>query len=243
MNSILEQARQIHQEIEEYERASVFQLIQKPKNHKELMLQQTRVSHYVDNIQNLSRQLLKIYADPDDLFADDLKRMSDNNFEEFYSRLKEINDFYSQIPSESVLPFDPQKLLKDPDEEMQELEAVFTGEETFGRHLDLHGIFLDYCNINGVNQMSYLTYLDRFDRFKDIDMAIKKQPQYFAYLNKMLQYFIDWIKKSQPLFNYEESESTATDEFEQKWKEGTVPDWPKPKADPLKGDLFCFCCT
>ena len=240
---MLEQARRIHEEIEEYERAAVFQLIQKAKNHKELMLQQTRVSHYIDSIQSLSKQLLKLYADPDDLLAEDLLLMSNNNFEEFYARLKEIKDYYKQIPSETVLPFNPQTLLKDPDEEMNELEAMFTGDENFGRNLDLHEIFLDYCNLKGVNQMNYLTFLDRFDRFKDIDTGIKKQPQYFAYLNKMLQYFIDWIRKAQPLFNYEELETKSTDDFEQLWKDGNVPNWPKPKLETDKGSLFCFACN
>jgi splicing factor 3A subunit 3 len=48
------------------------------------------------------------------------------------------------------------------------LEALFSGEENFGRYLDLHGLFERYVNLQGIKRVDYVTYLEilhQFDKY------------------------------------------------------------------------------
>jgi splicing factor 3A subunit 3 len=243
METTLEQARRFHEEIEQAESAAVYQLLQKPKTHKDQMLQQIRIKKMIDLIQEKSKQLLKLYRDDDGLMAVDISSISVlDDLSEYYNRLEFISDHYKSRRSALVKPFHPKDVLKNEEDEMVELEAMFTGDESFGRHLDLHELFNEYTNIKGVNRLDYLTYLDRFDRFKDIPLEVKKSRIYYTYLKNMHEYLVDWIKRSQPLFNYEQLESDTSDEFERLWQEGTVPTWPKPTISASETSFYCLAC-
>jgi len=65
MNSVLEQQRRLHEEIERIENAIVDELLVKPKAHKEKIIQEHRVNNYLELIQERSKLLKNYYDDKD----------------------------------------------------------------------------------------------------------------------------------------------------------------------------------
>lgn len=47
-----------------------------------------------------------------------------------------------------------------------ELETMFSGEEAYGKFLDLNLIFEQYLNLKGVKKVGYLAYLSDCDKFE-----------------------------------------------------------------------------
>lgn len=124
---------------------------------------------------------------------------------------------------------------------MEELEQKFTGEEGLGRYFDLHESFTAYLNLKGVERWTYLVYLDRFDRFKVFDKNLKANGYYYSYLLGMEDYLKSWIRRAQPIFNFEEFYQQGLEEFNKLWEEGKVPLWEKPEEAP-DSTLYCLAC-
>ncbi|KAI8894126.1 hypothetical protein BC833DRAFT_606006 [Globomyces pollinis-pini] len=243
MESILEQTRRLHEELERLEQAAVHQLLYNTRSHKDQVVLETRVASFLDEISQTSKELLVIYTDEDGTFKTDVQAMTgDDAFTEFYSRLKNIKDYYRKLPNELAPPFDPKQCLPDPEREMQLLDAKFTGEESYGKFLDMNSLFLEYSNLKGVKRLNYLNYLDRFARFQDIKIETKKLPEYQSYLVNMTTYFADWIRRAKPLFNIEVFETQIRLDFDELWLKGEVPNWEREQAPMLDPSLYCIPC-
>lgn len=64
-----------------------------------------------------------------------------------------------------------------------ELEKLFTGEESYGRYLDLNALHTEYINLKGVKKLDYLQYLNAFDNFESTyPKTIKNSPEYRQYV-------------------------------------------------------------
>lgn len=64
-----------------------------------------------------------------------------------------------------------------------ELEKLFTGEESYGRYLDLNALHTEYINLKGVKKLDYLQYLNAFDNFESTyPKTIKNSPDYRQYV-------------------------------------------------------------
>jgi hypothetical protein len=65
----------------------------------------------IDEISEHSSELIATYEDREGLFRKDVQAMSgagvDDALSEFYSRLKEVKDYYHDLPNELFMPFDP----------------------------------------------------------------------------------------------------------------------------------------
>lgn len=53
---------------------------------------------------------------------------------------------------------------------------MFTGEEYYGKYLDLHKLYEQYVNLPHVFRVDYVTYLTIFSKFKEIPMETKLSP-------------------------------------------------------------------
>ena len=57
-----------------------------------------------------------------------------------------------------------------------DLEEIFTGEEYYGKYLDLHQLHEQFLNLPHVFRIDYISYLTSFYTFKDIPMETKLSP-------------------------------------------------------------------
>jgi splicing factor 3A subunit 3 len=65
MDSILEQQRALHEEIERLESAIAQVLVERPKTHKDRIVQEHKVNAFLEGTMAKSRSLLELYNDQD----------------------------------------------------------------------------------------------------------------------------------------------------------------------------------
>ena len=53
------------------------------------------------------------------------------------------------------------------------LDDLYSGEEYYGKYLDLHSQYEEFVNLPYISRVDYITYLSEFYNFKDISMETK----------------------------------------------------------------------
>ena len=91
-----------------------------------------------------------------------------SEFSEFYARLRAIKDYHRRYPNETVEPLELEFInqAKQSNED-DDLDKLFSGEEAFGRFLDLHSLHEKYVNLKAVKKLDYLSYISEFDHFSE----------------------------------------------------------------------------
>lgn len=90
----------------------------------------------------------------------------------------------------------------------------------------------------------YLWYLQNFDHFHEIGINLKEKNfnKYKKYQNNQNVYQSDFFKRTQPLQDFSMVENQINDDFEHKWKEGTIRGWEKKENVINEEHLFCKAC-
>ncbi|PKC73150.1 hypothetical protein RhiirA1_530621 [Rhizophagus irregularis] len=249
MESILEQQRKAHEEIERLEQAIVDQFIKETKSvglqHKERLIREHRVSDFLDRISSRSKFLHELYEDTDGARKTEIDALSGTSeFSEFYGRLKAIKDYHRRYPNETVEPLELEFINQSKQNgDDDEIDKLFSGEEGSGRFLDLHALHEQYVNLKNFKKTDYLTYLSEFDHFSDYPKEHKNNGEYLKYLKELKNYLESFFKRVKPLSNLDDIRNEAEREFNEKWAQGKVHGWEKQiGADDDSTDLFCVAC-
>ena len=184
--------------------------------------------------------MLEIYKDADGALAREIEAISTGDpFDEFYKQLGEIKDFHRRYPNEGVENLEKAYKRRAPGEgesATAEVDNMFTGEEAFGRFLDLTTLHEDYLNLPGVKRLSYLQYLDNFDTFvppqNPMKRADKNTDQYFNYVGRLADYLEDFLRRTRPLEDLDKLFSSFDSEFDKAWEAKTIPSWAE-EAQPV----------
>jgi splicing factor 3A subunit 3 len=174
--------------------------------------------------------LRELYDDKDGERKAEVASLSGpNEFNEFYSRLKQIKDFHKKHPNEVSVPLSVEfeemnKMYQNPDAMATVVE--FTDEEGFGRYLDLNECYDSYINLRGLEKIDYITYLMSFDHLFDIPKD-RKNSEYKKYLEQLLDYLFNFMNRIKPLFDVDADMEVVKSDFIKQWQEGTFPGWPK----------------
>ncbi|KAJ3093096.1 hypothetical protein HK102_009528 [Quaeritorhiza haematococci] len=245
MESILEQQRRAHEECERLEQAMVEELLKKTKTHREKVVQEHRVNQYLERIQARSQYLLELYEDEDGAREAEKDAITGaTEFSEFYQRLKNIKDYHRRFPNEPVEVLEYEFVNRDPEKEEKELENIFSGEEGFGKYLDMHVIHEHYLNLKNSKKLNYLLFLSECDRFDEIPKATKSTPEYAKYLDELKGYLEGFLKRTQPLYDMTSLHENTMKEFESKWETGELPGWelqPTENENASK-EFYCVAC-
>ena len=213
---------------------SFFFLQQKAKTH-----QQHKMSNLLNHLVAANRDLDLQYQDKDGILKDDVAAIRGSNmFSSFYEILNSTREYHQKFPNASVGYH--AKIIND------EIKVAFSGEEIFGKYLDLHTFYLRYSNLPNVasREQDYLQYLDKFNSFFFIPENSKGSKAYNLYVSDLWEYLSGFFGRIQPLIELNEAEWRV--EFEKQWSEGKVSGW-KPKvnagnrtvaAQPLRLGLF-----
>ena len=194
-----------------------------------------QISGFLTRIQEQSKRLLEIYKDAEGARTREIQTISTGDpFDEFYKQLGEIKDFHRRYPNEPVENLERAYKRKAPGEGESatlEVDNMFTGEEAFGKFLDLTTLHEDYLNLPGVKRLSYIQYLDAFDTFTPplcpIKKADKTTDQYFNYVGRLATYLEDFLKRTRPLEDLEKIFASFDRGFEKAWDANEVPGWGK----------------
>ena len=106
---------------------------------------------------------------------------------------------------------------------------MFTGEESYGRFLDLTIQHEEYLNLPSIRRLTYLQYLDAFDNFQPPQFTIKKadktSDQYFKYLGNLATYLESFMRRTRPLDDLDTLFTSFDEEFDKAWEKNEVLGW------------------
>ena len=186
-----------------------------------------------------NRDLELQYQDKDGILKDDVSAIRGQNmFSSFYEVLNSTREYHGKFPNAAVGYH--AKVIE------EDIVVAFSGEEIFGKYLDLHTFYLRYINLSNIasRDQDYLQYLDKFNSFFFINENSKGSKAYSLYVCDLWDYLHGFFQRVQPLVELNEVEWRA--EFDKLWAEGKVSGW-KPKitsanrtvaAQPLRLGLF-----
>eukprot|EP01102_Stenamoeba_stenopodia_P015481 TRINITY_DN5281_c0_g1_i1.p1 TRINITY_DN5281_c0_g1~~TRINITY_DN5281_c0_g1_i1.p1 ORF type:complete len:405 (+),score=115.52 TRINITY_DN5281_c0_g1_i1:184-1398(+) len=239
-STVIEETRTFHEDIERLERTAVQFLLEDPKTVKDAVYQKHLVGLCVDRMIDRNKQLVDLYRDEDNLKKEEIAAMGGSGptaFTTFYDRLRELKEYHRKF---SIEPPRPDAIIPT----LEDVQVGFTGEEGYGRFLDLHYLFDQWVNLPRRNrdaEIDYLTYLSLFNKF---DNTLEGD-EYETYLRDLILYLVDWIHRSQPLFNIQELLDQYDQDFNQLWESGTrawdLPEGTKKESDD-KDPLYCEYC-
>ncbi|XP_066146417.1 splicing factor 3A subunit 3 [Euwallacea fornicatus] len=237
METILEQQRRYHEEKERLVDAMVKEMLHKKNTYREQINSDQRMKYMLDRYMASTNKLIELYEDKDGQRKAEVASLTGpNEFNEFYSRLKQIKDFYRRHPNEISVPMSVEfdefaKARENPSEEMSNL-VEFTDEEGYGKFLDLHECYEKYINLKGIEKVDYITYLCMFDRLYDIPKE-RKSGEYRKYLVTLIEYLSWYIQRIKPLMHLdlilEDEAMKAAIEFDA----GSCRGWPKDTSSAL----------
>jgi splicing factor 3A subunit 3 len=193
-----------------------------------------QIANFLSRIQDQSKRLADIYKDEGQSRSKEIQTISTGDpFVEFYKQLDEVKDFHRRYPNEPVENLERAYKKHGPVEGVQatsEVENLFTGEESYGRFLDLTTHHENYVNVPGVNQRpSYLQYLDIYDSFTPPQNPVKRHDKitdrYFNYVGDLATYLETFLKNTRPLEDLPTIFSEIDASFEKAWEFQEIPNW------------------
>ena len=195
------------------------------------------VANILARIEDQSKRGLKIYNEEQEARTQEIQQIGTGDpFEEFYKQIEGIKEFHKKYPNE---PMDNlERAYKKPEDGGRnfagDIDAMFTGEEGFGRFFDLTMLHEEYLNlpgVKGVRKLTYLQYLDTFDIFVPPQCPITRQDkitdEFFTYVGSLAQYLESFMRRTKPLENHEKLFARFDEDFEKAWAEDKLPGWPK----------------
>ncbi|XP_039116531.1 splicing factor SF3a60 homolog [Dioscorea cayenensis subsp. rotundata] len=232
-STLLEVTRSAHEDVERLERLVVRELQREPTNNRERLFQNHRVRNMIDSIINTTHKLIEIYEDKDNARRDEIAVLGGqtatgiNLFSVFYDRLKEIREYHRRHPAARVV---------DATEEFEELlkeepYVEFSGEEAFGRYLDMHELFNEYINSKFGEPIEYSAYLDTFSHTHKIPLNLKLTRQYRDYLEHILEYLTSFFERREPLQDLGRLFSKVEADFEELWADSKIVGWEKKELE------------
>ncbi|RAL62933.1 hypothetical protein DID88_004774 [Monilinia fructigena] len=230
---ILEEQRFLHEDLERLEQGIADRVVEDPKQVRERLNRDHQIGNFLDRIQDQSKRLLDIYKDVDGVRSKEIQSISTGEpLEEFYKQLGEIRSFHQRYPNEPVENLEKAYKKKAPAEgeiAISEIDNMFTGEEAFGRFLDLTTIHELFLNLPNIKRLSYLQYLDNFDSFAPPTCPVKRPD-----------------KMTDQYFSYRSYSREIEEDFEKAWKDNDVPGWKLEITAPVNGSsnsgIWCADC-
>lgn len=250
--SILEVARQTHEEVERYEQAVADLLGSTSGGHKEQLKRAHQTSNLLDRIVSRNAFLDHFYRDAagervrelqvlagggvSSSSANKTEEEQDEVMDEFYARLAKVKAYHQRYPGASAdafqLDLDSLEASTSAAEAAAGLDFVdrmFSGEEAAGRFLDLYTHHDAFLNLKGVRRISYLQYIDILDKVAGDGSRIpdetKRTEGYRRYLRDLQAYLLDFLRKTRPLQDIDMLELQALATLEEEWERGTVAGW------------------
>ncbi|NP_001136895.1 Splicing factor SF3a60 homolog-like [Zea mays] len=225
-STVLEATRAAHEDLERLERLAVSELQREPANPRDRLFQSHRVRHMLDLVVSTSGKLVEIYEDKDNARKDEINThltapTQSGLFSKYYERLKEIREYHRRNPSARFVSTtdDYEELLK------EEPVIEFTGEETFGRYLDLHELYNEFINSKFGTLMEYSAYVGCFSQTDKISHSHKATRKYREYLEHILEYLTSFLYRTEPLQDIDKIFLKLESEFEEQWANEGILGW------------------
>jgi len=239
---LLEEQRFLHEDLERLEQAIADRITSEPRNPRDRLARDHEISTFLENISSQSAKLIDLYKDADASRSREIQQIgSGDAMDEFYKQLAAIKSHHAQYTSQPVENLErAYKPKRGPDAEAQiaAIDAMFTGEESFGRFFDLYTCHELFLNLPNAKRLSYIQYLDSFDNFAPgiggIKRTDKLTDQYFQYVGQLASDLESFMRRTRPLENIDKLLVDFDDEFDASWEKDEVADWKKEESSAAK---------
>jgi len=214
-SSQLELIRLNHELSEKYELAIGDELDKKPNGQKAKIWQQHRLKSMLDGMVRTNKDLLKQYADEDCVLKDELAAMKGSDLTNFYEALNSVQEYYQTFSNISDLPNNNISV---------NVDVNFSGEEIFGKYLDLNALHLVFSNIirhSGIEQ-DYVQYLERFNSFFYLPDTVRQSKPFQEYLTSLWEYLVDFFCRTNPLIDWKTIDKSISDAFQAALDRGEI---------------------
>ncbi|WWC96929.1 hypothetical protein V866_003804 [Kwoniella sp. B9012] len=247
MDSTIETQRSAHEDLERYEQALTEVLLQNPTAFKNITRRDRKAAEILNRIGGLRKELVDFYEDLPGLRPKELELLSapapgEDDLAEFYVRYNKIKDFHQRNPGISSRQFINQvdELVKGDgarsftvkgDEDptiIDPLDGAFSGEESYGKHLDLYLNHSQYMNLRGATRLSYLAYLEMLKSGKverTLDLKEKSTQGYLEYVQTLYNYLLSFFERALPLVNIQAKLKEEEEKFNRAWDSGEIYGW------------------
>ncbi|KAG5728505.1 Splicing factor 3A subunit 3 [Termitomyces sp. T112] len=248
MDSIIELQRQNHEELERFERGLSSLLSRNQPTHEAKLQTEHKASQILDRIQSRALTLNSLYQDEDARKAE-INSLSApaqaNDLSEFYSRLVKIQEHHAKYPDSVPGGFDLEiaALLDEPNQEEEEYEEedpvslLFSGEESYGKYVDLYAHHTAYTNLKNIGKRpGYLQYLDLLlaAQFDPVHNNLPKETRfskdYEIYIQNLYTYLLSFAKRTQPLVDVDTQQQEAEADFNKLWEARELSGWEENKS-------------
>eukprot|EP01138_Halocafeteria_seosinensis_P001420 gb/GECG01001456.1/.p1 GENE.gb/GECG01001456.1/~~gb/GECG01001456.1/.p1 ORF type:complete len:564 (+),score=105.25 gb/GECG01001456.1/:1-1692(+) len=219
--STLERMRLLHEELEQLEQTMADAIENRPSRMKDAVMNDHFILNCTKRTQETSQKLMELYADKDGLRRHEISSMAGNGkLDKFYDSLNEIRRYYEKNPdttNENV----EQSILAD-----LEPQVEFTGEERYGKYLDLHSLHEEWLNVveaeadtPNTDYYSYLGYFAQCAAAPNVSNAeeLRQKKGYKSYVEHLAQYLCGFHKRIHPLVDLPQSLETVFAEFLKNW--------------------------
>ncbi|KAJ4479330.1 hypothetical protein J3R30DRAFT_3477551 [Lentinula aciculospora] len=256
MDSVIEVQRQTHEEIERFERALYTLLSRNASTHESRLQSEHRAAQVLDRISSRVVALNNIYADKNareqEINALSAPSNQLNDLEEFYSRLSKIREHHSKYPDSVAGGFELElaSLLEEPSQDDEDYEdedpisLLFSGEEAYGKYLDLYANHTAYNNLKNIGKRpGYLQYLDLFLEaqngpvHRELSEETRFSKNYETYIKALHTYLLSFTRRTQPLGDVAIQQQEAAAEFEKLWEAGELSDWKEENGNGKKAAM------
>lgn len=258
------------------EEAIVVRLAEEPRTKYDSLLTEHQVAEFLTGIQHQADFLIELHRDDNKydslpekrslIFrarANEIESMSGktNEFDQFYQQLAELKEIHRRHPNLQLEDLE-KNYRKRSREEMEDdriylpgstltvaISVMFTGEESWGRFLDLNTFHEQFLNLRGVRtNISYIDYLKTFQGFRHLRQQTKNE-DYLKYLIGLQEYLESFLKRVQPLVNHDKLMNKIGVDFDRAWIDGTAPGQKEETQLPATTNgngstspLFCEAC-
>ncbi|KAF5393100.1 hypothetical protein D9757_001343 [Collybiopsis confluens] len=264
MDSIVEVQRQTHEEIERFERGLFILLSRTPTTHEARIQAEHKAAQVLDRISSRVVSLDGLYNDKD-AREHEINALSahQTDLDEFYSRLSKIREHHSKYPDSVAggVQLELANLLAEPVQEIEEYEEedeialLFSGEEVYGKYLDLYANHTAYTNLKHIGKRpGYLSYLDLLLEAQNgpIHQELSKETRftkdYETYIQNLHAYLLSFTRRTQPLDGID-LQLEETRNFDKMWEAGEMKDWEESNVKKIPGNengdtggIWCSAC-
>ncbi|THV08334.1 hypothetical protein K435DRAFT_958918 [Dendrothele bispora CBS 962.96] len=264
MDSVLEVQRQTHEEIDRFERALYALLSRNQSAHQQRLQAEHRASQILDRIHTRAVELNNLYVDEDTRKQEVDSLSSSSDLDAFYQRLAKIQEHHAKYPDSVAGGFDIElaALLEEPNqddndefEEEDPVSLLFSGEEAYGKYLDLYANHVAYTNLKNIGKRpGYLQYLDFLLNSQsgplhgELSKEMRFTKDYETYIKNLHTYLLSFSKRTQPLVDIDTEQAEAQREFQKQWDAGELSDWEDDSAKNVTGvsangsGIWCAAC-
>eukprot|EP00501_MAST-03F_sp_TOSAG23-6_P002043 GSMAST32.ASY1.ANO1.2132.1 assembled CDS len=236
-NTLLERCRRTLQDRDEGCKLLSEELMEVPETQKDKVKQELRVAAYISFIQKQCSDLLSLFKDKDGFRRAEIKTMSKGDIiEQFYARYGVNSCYHKKHPSIA-----PEQSLQDRLNVLVNKSFMkFSGEEKYGKYLDLHQFYTRFLNIKEISStiskskttkttktISYRQFLDLFYIFNHVNVcyrtghtATTRNLVYAQYIHDLRYYLEHFIQRAQPVLGNDAKDAIKQweNEFSKKWE-------------------------